>query len=249
MLLLHLLLVLAAGEESSGLCSQHKHACCCMNVLLLPYSPSCRLPLLRPLLLPRLALLLLLLQPSCFFSGSTALRNTSSCFSVLLLGFSESNKQMRTANKSEKGSPLLPCWICPCPGSCFLFSPALDFLGNRLREKHGRRQRQRAAARPLCGERASRRPCGRAADRAAFYLTRSLPPSASSFERAPSAARTRQIRLIADSGKKAAKGAPGRPRRGLGYGLRVRSIQLPSRSATPCRRVPARAPPPEGRLR
>ena len=32
---------------------------------------------------------------------------------------------------------------------------------------------------------------------AAFYLTRSLPPSASSFERAPSAtARTRQIRLI-----------------------------------------------------
>ena len=88
-----------------------------------------------------------------------------------------------------------------------------------------------------------------AADRAAFYLTRSLPPSASSFERAPSAARTRQIRLIADSGKKAAKGAPGRPRRGLGYGLRVRSIQLPSRSATPCRRVPARAHPPEGRLR
>ena len=51
----------------------------------------------------------------------------------------------------------LPCWICPCPASCFLFSPALDFLGNRLREKHGRRQRQRAAARPLCGERASRR--------------------------------------------------------------------------------------------
>ena len=49
--------------------------------------------------------------------------------------------------------------------------------------------------------------------------------------------------------KKAAKGAPGRPRRGLGYGLRVRSIQLPSRSATPCRRVPARAHPPEGRLR
>ena len=152
MLLLHLLLVLAAGEESSGLCSQHKHACCCMNVLLLPYSPSCRLPLLGPLLLPRLALLLLLLQPSCFFSGSTALRNTSSCFSVVLLCFSESSKQMRAANKSEKGSPLLPCWICPCPGSCFLFSPALDFLGNRLREKRGRRQgKSRSGSRRTSG--------------------------------------------------------------------------------------------------
>ena len=114
-MLLHLLLVLAAGEENSGLCSQHKHACCCMNVLLLPYSPSCRLPLLRPLLLPRLALLLLLLQPSCFFSGSTALRNTSSCFSALRLCFSESNKQMRTANKSEKGSPLLPFALLDLP--------------------------------------------------------------------------------------------------------------------------------------
>ena len=68
----------------------------------------------------------------------------------------------------------------------------------------------RAAARPLCGERASRRPCGRAADRAAFYLTRSLPPSASSFERAPSAARTRQIRLIqAKKRPKAPLAAPG----------------------------------------
>ena len=115
MLLLHLLLVLAAAEGNSGLCSQHKHACCCMNVLLLPYSPSCRLPLLGPLLLPRLALLLLLLQPSCFFSGSTVLRNTSSCFSVLVLCFSESSKQMRAANKSEKGSPLLPFALLDLP--------------------------------------------------------------------------------------------------------------------------------------
>ena len=36
-------------------------------LLLLPDSPSCRLPLLGPLLLPRPAFLLLLLQPSCFF--------------------------------------------------------------------------------------------------------------------------------------------------------------------------------------
>ena len=86
-----------------------------LHVLLLPYSPSCRLPLLGPLLLPRLALLLLLLQPSCFFSGSTALRNTSSCFSVLLLCFSESSKQMRAANKSEKGSPLLPFALLDLP--------------------------------------------------------------------------------------------------------------------------------------
>ena len=86
-----------------------------LHVLLLPYSPSCRLPLLGPLLLPRLALLLLLLQPSYFFSGSTALRNTSSCFSVLLLCFPESSKQMRAANKSEKGSPLLPFALLDLP--------------------------------------------------------------------------------------------------------------------------------------
>ena len=66
-------------------------------------------------MLPRLALLLLLLQPSCFFSGSTALRNTSSCFSVVLLCFSESSKQMRAANKSEKGSPLLPFALLDLP--------------------------------------------------------------------------------------------------------------------------------------
>ena len=47
----------------------------------------------------------------------------------------------------------LPCWICPCPGSCFLFSPALDFLGNRLREKRGKSDLDlavRAAPRSAC---------------------------------------------------------------------------------------------------
>ena len=171
MLLLHLLLVLAAGEESSGLCSQHKHACCCMNVLLLPYSPSCRLPLLGPLLLPRLALLLLLLQPSCFFSGSTALRNTSSCFSVLLLYFSESSKQMRAANKSEKGSPLLPFTLLdlPLPWQLLSLLSRSRFPGkSSLREKRGRRRGKcdldlavRAAPRSACssaGDRTSTAP-------------------------------------------------------------------------------------------
>ena len=103
--------------------STSTHAAACAPAALFSLLPP---SFAGPLLLPRLALLLLLLQPSCFFSGSTVLRNTSSCFSVLVLCFSESSKQMRAANKSEKGSLCfpLPCWICPGPGSCFLFSPA-----------------------------------------------------------------------------------------------------------------------------
>ena len=108
-----------------------------LHVLLLPYSPSCRLPLLGPLLLPRLALLLLLLQPSCFFSGSTVLRNTSSCFSVLVLCFSESSKQMRAANKSEKGSPLLPFALLDLPWPWQLLSLLPRWVPLRGRSTRG----------------------------------------------------------------------------------------------------------------
>ena len=110
-------------EIPASAVSTSTHAAACAPAALFSLLPP---SFAGPLLLPRLALLLLLLQPSCFFSGSTVLRNTSSCFSVLVLCFSESSKQMRAANKSEKGSLCfpLPCWICPGPGSCFLFSPA-----------------------------------------------------------------------------------------------------------------------------
>ena len=91
---------------------------------------------------------------------------------------------------------------------------------------------------------ASLRPGGRPSG----FLSDSLPPTFCFFFRASSFSCSHAANQ-ADSGKKAAKDAPGRPRRGLGYGLRARSIRLPSRSATPCRRVPARAHPPEGRLR
>ena len=92
---------------------------------------------------------------------------------------------------------------------------------------------------------ASLRPGGRPSG----FLSDSLPPTFCFFFRASSfsyTARTRQIRLI--QAKKRPK-APGRPRRGLGHGLGVRSAQPPSRPVVPCRRVPARACPPEGRLR
>ena len=47
--LLHLLLVLAAGEENSGLCRQHKHTCCCCCCCL---SAAFLLPLMQLPLLP-----------------------------------------------------------------------------------------------------------------------------------------------------------------------------------------------------
>ena len=99
-------------EIPASAVSTSTHAAACAPAALFSLLPP---SFAGPLLLPRLALLLLLLQPSCFFSGSTALRNTSSCFSVLVLCFSESSKQMRAANKSEKGSPLLPFALLDLP--------------------------------------------------------------------------------------------------------------------------------------
>ena len=92
-------------EIPASAVSTSTHAAACAPAALFSLLPP---SFAGPLLLPRLALLLLLLQPSCFFSGSTVLRNTSSCFSVLVLCFSESSKQMRAANKSEKGSLYFP---------------------------------------------------------------------------------------------------------------------------------------------
>ena len=62
--LLHLLLVLAAGEENSSLCHQHKHTCWCCCLVLPPAAFAaccCRC------CLAFLVVLLWLLQPSCFF--------------------------------------------------------------------------------------------------------------------------------------------------------------------------------------
>ena len=158
-----------------------------LHVLLLPYSPSCRLHLLGPLLLPRLALLLLLLQPSCFFSGSTALRNTSSCFSVVLLCFSESSKQMRAANKSEKGSPLLPFALLdlPLPWQLLSLLSRSRFPG----KSPARKARPSTAAARCCSASvrrtrfaASLRPGGRPSG----FLSDSLPPTFCFFFRASS---------------------------------------------------------------
>ena len=60
----------------------------------------------------------------------------------------------------------------------------------------------------------------------------------------------RHLACQPDSAKKAGQRRPWRrPRRGPRHGLGARSTQLPSRLVARCRRVPAPAYPPKGRLR
>ena len=101
--LLHLLLVLAAGEENSGLCRQHKHTCCCCCCCLSAAFDAAAVAAYFVLLL---WLLPLMCPPYVSLERKNVFRNTNSCSTCSPALFSSKRHCI------ENRKVLLPCSAC-----------------------------------------------------------------------------------------------------------------------------------------